>query len=406
MNILTQSLWRDEAFSALISQYPLQDIIRLSAGDSTPALYYLVLHISSLIFGGSEIAMRVPGIIFFLLTVAVMYLICQELKKGLGWWLAAVTLTQPLLFNYAFEARAYSLLALLTALTVYFYLKKSYLPLILSGVALLYTHLFGIWVVLILLGWSVYKKQAWLPFLAPLILFLPWLPNYFSFARLAGTFLGPPDLKDLFSKAILLGLPALLITAPTVKKLIRHPLFGLAFALTFIPLLGAFIISQFKPFFLERYLIICVPGELMLLGLSASLRPLNTLLAAVVVIQAVVCGYVFIHPTKPPFAELASYIKMNHQVGDTVLDGSSLTYFESQYYQLDGKIYSPKNDVPYYIGKVLIPDSNIVTYIPAAKRYFLINLDEPGGTLTDPFPASLTATKEFGKLKLSTYVAP
>lgn len=406
MNILTQSLWRDEAFSALISQYSPLDIIRLSAGDSTPPIYYLVLHFTSAVLGNSEIALRIPGLIFFLLTAVVMYLIGQEIKKGLGWWLAALTLTQPLLFNYAFEIRAYSLLALLTALTIYFYLRKSYLPFILSGVTLLYTHIFGIWVILILLGWSVYKKETWLPLLAPLILFLPWVPNYLSFAKLVGTFMGPPDLKDLFSKAVQLGLPALIITIPALKKLIRHPLFGLSLALTFVPLIGAFIISQFKPFFLERYFVVCVPGELLLLGLAASLKSLKLLLAVVLAIQAVVCGYLFIHPTKPPFAEMASYIKSNRQSADIILNGSSLTYFESQYYGLAGKIYSPKNDVPYFIGKVLIPDSDIVTTLPLSKRYLLINLDEDGGTLSEAFPGRVTETKEFGKLKLSTYVAP
>src|SRR5581483_6743419 len=120
---LTESLWRDEAFSALLAQHNPLQIIQLTAGDATPFIFYELLHFWTGLFGNFEVAMRGLTTLFFLATVVVLYVVGLLRKRRTGLWLAALTLTQPLLFYYAFEVRAYSLLALLTALTVYFYLS-------------------------------------------------------------------------------------------------------------------------------------------------------------------------------------------------------------------------------------------------------------------------------------------
>jgi hypothetical protein len=405
MNILTQPLWRDEAFTAaMILRDPLE-IIRLTAGDATPPLHYLTLYFWSYLFGNSEVSLRALGVIFFLATACVMYLIGERLGKGTGLWLALLTLTQPFLFNYAFEARAYSLLVLLACLTIYFYLRKLYLPMGLAGAAMLYTHLFGLWVVGILIGFMLYRREPWLWMGLPILLHLPWLPNYLNFARVAGNFLSPPNLSDLLRGTFQLGLAGLVPSLPFLKK-VSSPHLSLAAALTVIPILGTFIISQIRPVFIERYLIVAVVGELLILGLALGQASFRRVAILLIIVQAILSAYIFSQPTKPPFGELASYIKERSAPGDVVLNGSSLTYFESQYYGLDGQIYSPHNDVPYYVGKVLIPDSDIKTAPPPATRYWLINLDEPGGTLSETFPGQLIAERSFGRLRLSLYEPP
>lgn len=405
MNILTQSLWRDEAFTALMILRDPLEIIRLTAGDATPPLHYLVLKFWANLWGDTEISLRILGVIFFLATVYVMYLIGERLNKGAGIWLALLTLTQPFLFNYAFEVRAYSPLVLLASVTIYFYLRKLYLPMGLAAAAMLYTHLFGLWVVGILLGFMLYRREPWLWMGLPLLLHLPWLPNYLDFARISGNFLGPPNLSDLLRGMFQLGLAGLVLTLPFLKKF-SPPHLSLAAALTFIPILGTFIISQIRPVFIERYLIVAIVGELLILGLALGQASFRRLAIFLIIVQAILSGYIFSQPNKPPFGQLASYVKGQLSAGDIVLNGSSLTYFESRYYGLDGQIYSPNNDVPYYVGKVLIPDSDIKTTPPPATRYWLINLDEPGGSLSERFPGQLIAERSFGRLKLSLYEPP
>ena len=52
---LTQSFWRDEAFSYFMAKKNISEIIFLTAKDFNPPLYYSILHFWIKIFGGSEI---------------------------------------------------------------------------------------------------------------------------------------------------------------------------------------------------------------------------------------------------------------------------------------------------------------------------------------------------------------
>jgi len=72
------------------------------------------------IFGVSEIALRIPSIIFSLITVYIVFLIIKKIsneKKAL--WGAAFIAFNPLLIYYAQEARMYAMVTMLIALAVY-----------------------------------------------------------------------------------------------------------------------------------------------------------------------------------------------------------------------------------------------------------------------------------------------
>ena len=406
MTLLTQSLWRDEAFSALLIQHNPLDIVKLTAGDSNPPLFYLLLHYWTLVFGNSEVAMRSLTLIFLLATAVTMYFIGRMFFRRSGVWLAALTITQPFLFYYGFELRGYSLLALLATLTIYFYLRNKRWLLFLSAAALLYTHLFGWWVILILGGWSIFRRQNAWPLVAAGLVGLLWVPNYLNFARVGGGFLSTPGIPDLLTTLVALGAPILILTLPYLRGLWRQERFQLFFLLWIVPIVGTFLISQVKPEFLDRYLIVTVPAEILLVGMTIGKRFSAVLLTATVIIQAVLSYQSFGNPQKPPFRELANFVLSQRQPGDAIVNASSLTYFESQYYGLNAPIYSPQGTVPYYVGKVLIPDRDILTKLPGTKRLWLIELEEGGGSLTTPLPLRIEETRNFGRLKLTLYETP
>ncbi len=64
---LTQSLWRDEAFSVWITQDSLGEVIRRTGGDFNPPLYYILLHFWMRIFGRSEVTLRSLSLVFFII---------------------------------------------------------------------------------------------------------------------------------------------------------------------------------------------------------------------------------------------------------------------------------------------------------------------------------------------------
>jgi len=154
---LNQSLWLDEGIQWwAVTTFPLKHLItEYIRGDFNPPLFHTILYFWVKLFGDSEIALRLPSVLFGLGTVYFVHKI-GGLKSAL---LAA---TAPLLVYYSQEARMYSLAAFTATATLYFFIKKSKVYLIFA-VLMLYSH---------------YLTWLLLPLLSPLvILFLiPWLP--------------------------------------------------------------------------------------------------------------------------------------------------------------------------------------------------------------------------------------
>ena len=68
---LRQSVWFDEAYSIMVAKRSASEIIRLSALDTHPSLYYLILKIWANVFGWSELALRSLSVIFYGASIAV-----------------------------------------------------------------------------------------------------------------------------------------------------------------------------------------------------------------------------------------------------------------------------------------------------------------------------------------------
>ena len=121
---------------------------------------------------------------------------------------------------------------------------------------------------------------------------------------------------------------------------------------------------------------------------AATTRHFRYLAAVVLLVQLGASAYLFTHPAKPPFRELAAYLESERRPGDVVINMDALTYFESHYYGVDSKILSPSADIPIYMGSVLIPASDVITALPtSAERYFWIEIhDSPGDRHPLPLP--------------------
>lgn len=105
---LNQSLWLDEAISAnVVKNYSYGDIItKFSPSDFHPPFHYLSLKTWTSIFGFSEISLRLPSIIFSLITIYLVF-------KFFGFWPSLLLSLNPLYLYYSQEARMYSLVTLL-----------------------------------------------------------------------------------------------------------------------------------------------------------------------------------------------------------------------------------------------------------------------------------------------------
>ncbi len=123
---LNQSLWLDEGINVNVARdLSFKDLVlHYSLSDFHPPLYHVILHAWITFFGSSEIAARLPSVIFGVGTVFVVYLIAKKLYDAKTALIASTLIaTAPLHIYYSQEARMYMLAAFFATLSVYFFIS-------------------------------------------------------------------------------------------------------------------------------------------------------------------------------------------------------------------------------------------------------------------------------------------
>ena len=158
---LNQSLWLDEGTTAkVVGEFSYLGIVtRFSPTDFHPPLFYLVEKLWTSVFGTSEIALRMPSVIFSLLTGWVVYLLG-------GIWTAVFFLFNPLIIYYSQEARMYMMVTCLLTAAVYYFTKilringlTNLLLFTFFSVLSFYTFYGSIFLIVPLYLFLFYKKQ-------------------------------------------------------------------------------------------------------------------------------------------------------------------------------------------------------------------------------------------------------
>jgi len=119
-----QSLWADEGNSVSLSGRSLDHITAGAAHDIHPPLYYYLLHFWMRVFGNSEFAVRALSALLGTALVYLTYLLGRRLSNHwLGLTAAFLSAISPFQVCYSQETRMYILLATLTALSVYSFIR-------------------------------------------------------------------------------------------------------------------------------------------------------------------------------------------------------------------------------------------------------------------------------------------
>lgn len=418
--ILTQSFWRDEAFSVLIAQKDIFDIIRLSTQDTSPPLYYILLHYWMILFGNSEAAVRFLSLIFHLFTVVIIFLIARKIIRSVfgSAFIALVTLFNPFLLQYAFEARTYSLLTFLSVAALYLIMLKRYVE---TGIVLalaIFAHNFAIISFAIFSIWWLFINKAKLQLSSSLRLtifpsLVIFLWGSFILAQWSnlkhGFWIPKPALSDflhsleifssgeisyplkstlyLISKILLAGAGLIWIKEYNNKN---NQLLVLIFALAFMPPFIIFLFSQFfTPLYYERYLILTVPMLILFTGYS--LERLRSNFAIRFVLGGFVAIYITVliiagiqvvsQSTKPAVNSGVMQILSQAEKDDIIIPQNMLNFLETKFYvEESGKdipvlAYSPDGKIPFYIGSILYDAQNIVREMPKNRRVWQIKSD-------------------------------
>lgn len=182
-----ENLWYDEAFTAGIASLPFDRLGAAVAGDVHPPLWYGIEWLFVHLLGTSEIALRLPSLLFGLGTVLIIYRLALVLQLGERTALvaAAIVAVLPAQLYYSVEARAYTFLSYLALYALAALLGRKRTQFAVMVALLPITHNLG-YVYAAVLGIMAlhrYGRHAIKPLALASLPALLWLPSSISQSR-------------------------------------------------------------------------------------------------------------------------------------------------------------------------------------------------------------------------------
>ena len=371
----------DDTFSIFLSERSLPEIVRGTAADTMPPLYYFLLHfwiqIGS-IFGRVHQAwfFRLPSVFLSLLAVYLLYrlvnLLFEDRRAGLlAAFLAAIS---PFQFYHAQDVRNYALLLCAEIGCLYFTARllktegKKWQDWVGVGgcaLAAMYTHNAAIFALVLPDIWLFFQKR-W-KILGKLLLVqggvglltLPWLlelptqlekiqrawwlwkPGWIDLIQIpivwsAGLPLGGPWLAF----GLLLGLEICAMMLIQLSKIRKGAEIGLlVLVMLALPSLLALASYAFRPVFVPRVFIL---SSMAFFGLAARLISLNWKVAGgrLLLGSFIVAGLVglpsqasFSDFPRAPFEKAAGLLSLEIKDGDRIVHDNKMSYFPFLFYQ-------------------------------------------------------------------------
>ena len=392
MNLLTESLWGDEGFSALAVQKPFMEMIGVVMRDTAPPFFYMVGYVWGGVFGFSEVSLRSLSLLLMLGVGVFAGKTIYEVGRNrsvavLGGLLAFLS---PFLIPFAFEWRMYALLTFTVTGSVYFFVVRKWTGYVIFTLMALYTHhlaLFtlagqGLWFLLSDFEWR--KPKGWIkqlkPFWLIVLFYLPWLyPMYLQTTRVQGSgfWLSAPSFEEIGDlmwrfitggvteeKRLWVGAGVLLLLVGKNWKRVGKKWLELLVIYVFPMILSAIVSYLVTPIFYDRYLLSVVVGLAVLIALGTKGK-FRYLLLVMVLFYGLTSFQVFTNPGKRPFRQMAEHIKNEIGEDDRLINynGAAHHLWESKYYGVPAPIYTPDGPLPLYVGTAQMTDEDTVEEI-------------------------------------------
>jgi mannosyltransferase len=343
-----RSIWQDEATSISYASGTWRALLHeVVDKDPNQALYYALLWFWQHLFGSDVVTMRGPSIVFAALTVPVAFVLGRRLfGVAAGIIAAALLAISPFLLTYAQEARGYTLVAFLVTASSYFFvaqlatrqnaLAAGYVA---TSSLAFYAHFHAAFVIVAqVLYLAIMQRRSalhryWAVQYGAIVVLA--LPIVYASATLPYSPIGwltEPGWSDLFdavrevaggTTGILLAYGAICVTALVLA--VRRADLRAGFVFTaiwlFTPILLSFALSEVKPMFLSRYLIVAFPAAALLAGgvLAHAARPLGLLMGiAVLGLSVPALEEWHSRPPRQDWKGLTSYVLSNTRPGDAI----------------------------------------------------------------------------------------
>lgn len=363
-----ESFYFDEVYSVWAAKHSVGWLFTLSTQRIFPPLYYMLLHFW-LVLGEDEFTIRLLSVALGLISIVGVYVLAKQLFNERVGLLSALLLTiSPLHLWYSQEARMYMLVLTLGLYSAYFMLlalrkgqRWQWLAYILSTALAMNTHYFILFLaafenlyVLCLLLQRYIQPHIWTRWLlsqvAVGLLSVVGLAGVFSAESgywwgLLDTWHGAPTWRNLLAMMFTfslgtqagerlfywIGLPlfGLCIVWSVIEFRQKYLTLsidnGLVFCLLYLiaPIGMVFVISQFRSFWVLRYIFPFLPPYCVLVAKGISRMPGRFLPAivtlAIVLVSLWPIANIYRYEQKEAWRSAVHYIAAHEQPGDCIL---------------------------------------------------------------------------------------
>lgn len=312
-----ESLWGDEGISAFAVSYGWRELVP-SVLDNRPthALYYGILKLWSGA-GSSEFVLRSLSVVCVVAAAALVAVLAARLFGRVAGFSAGVLFAvNPFVIAYAQEARVYALVALLTVIASLLFVRAiegpttgRWLVYALSAVALVYAHaVAGSVLIAHAIAFLLRSPRPWRPALLGLgAAAIGLAPLALAVTRSGtGAFVWitmpqPGDLypavRDLAGGTDPLVAGFVVATALAIWAALRHRTDGpgrwalaLSALLVLTPFVLTYAVSLLVPVFVPRYLLVAVPGMVLLAAAGIATLPRTWMAASATLLLVAACA--------------------------------------------------------------------------------------------------------------------
>lgn len=454
---MKQSVWFDEAYSIMVAQQSVAQIIYLVGVDTHPPLYYVLLHAWGNLFSWDIFALRVLSVGFYVLSILAAGALAKYMfGRRVALYAILAVAAAPLLMRYGFEIRMYSLASLIGVLATHVLVRTvnetkgrrqmvgwaMYAVLVAMGVYSLY-YLVLLWIAHVV--WLVARsgglkkafeayKQPWVwAYVSSVVLFLPWLPAFLkqvnngalapigqamTLENIINTMTFNIAYQPLWQITIyetIVAVTMVVAGSIVVRAAYKHirvterTYMWLLGVYLVVPIILLMLLSFARPMYVERYLSHVAIGSMLLIGclIGCALRmpTRKTMLASAVIVASLAGGifelyrvgnYNFQRMARPEVQQIAQRIT---GCADTTIAAAD------PYVAIELAVYVPKGCLYFYspwdkLGGGYAPLNKspaqfYTTTIPAStSNLFYVYYDQPKLTVPALYRQVASATVE------------
>lgn len=377
LRLADRSIWIDEGTSISYASRSWTGLWSAIGDDPNMSLYYTLLWGWVHALGDDVFVVRSLSVLFAALTVPAVYLVGARLfGVRAGFAAAVIVAANAFILRYAQEARGYTLVVLLVTVASWLFVRQLQQPdrlgragYVAAATLAVYAHYFAAYVLgahvaaLLILRGKRALEPAWLVQYGAVVVLCS--PTVYATAALPGNplfWLDAPRLSDLADAirqiagaSYLLLAAALVIWLTALPRVLDSPVLRRQFVLPalwlVLPIALSFAVSQQRPMFLPRYLIVCVPAfALITAGALTSLRrkgALVTLLVAVVVLSGPSIRTWYRSPPLQDWKAVAEHVLDRAETGDGIVFdvvGFPAVYYARQTSSVELEHLAPDED--------------------------------------------------------------